>query len=410
MKVYQVGGAVRDALLGEPVKERDWVVVGATPNDLLERGFKQVGKDFPVFLHPETGEEYALARTEKKSAPGHKGFEVLASPTVTLEQDLGRRDLTVNAIARDSNDELIDPFGGLDDLKDRVLRHVSDAFQEDPLRVLRVARFAAQLRHHEFSIAAATLALMARISASGELEALSPSRVWQETEKALTTERPDVFFSVLRDCGALARLYPEVDRLFGIPQPARWHPEIDTGIHTLMALRMAAELSAETSVRFAVLTHDLGKGTTPRAILPSHHGHGKRSVELIRQLGERLPVPKRYIELAVEVARHHDAVHRAGELSSKKLLDLLLALDAIRRPERWEDFLTACEADARGRLGLESEPYPQADRLRVARRAAGDVSSQDVSDKNRLSGAALGEAIRRERLRAIETALSHPPP
>jgi tRNA nucleotidyltransferase (CCA-adding enzyme) len=303
MKVYEVGGAVRDALLGLPVKERDWVVVGASAEELEALGYRRVGKDFPVFLHPRTNDQYALARTERKIGPGYTGFAFDTSAGVTLEQDLARRDLTINAIARDESGELIDPWGGRDDLANRVLRHVSDAFREDPLRVLRVARFAARFSELGFTVAADTQALMAEIVASGEIDTLRPERVWQETVKALGENRPDVYFEVLRACGALRHVFPEIDALFGVPQPAQWHPEIDTGVHVLMALRCAARLSRSEVVRFAVLTHDLGKATTPKFELPSHHGHERRSEQLLAQFCARLPVPNRFRELAEHVAR-----------------------------------------------------------------------------------------------------------
>ena len=366
MRVYEVGGAVRDALLGLPVTEHDWVVVGASADELAARGFRRVGKDFPVFLHPDTGEEYALARTERKTAPGYTGFEFDAAPTVTLEQDLMRRDLTINAIARAEDGELVDPWSGRADLAARVLRHVSPAFSEDPLRVLRVARFAARFAPLGFVIAPETLELMREIVAAGEMEALRPERVWQETVKALATERPDVYVETLRTCNALARVFPEVDALFGVPQPERWHPEIDTGVHVLMALRMAAQLSRSETVRFAVLTHDLGKGTTPSAMLPSHHGHEQRSEELLDRLCARLPVPNRFRDLALLVARHHGTVHKAAELKPQTVLRLIMAADGLRQPERFDEFLLACEADARGRKGLEQRPYGQGERLRAA--------------------------------------------
>ena len=345
MKIYEVGGAVRDALLGLPIKERDWVVVGASADELLAQGFKRVGKDFPVFLHPQTGDEYALARTERKTAPGYTGFAFDTSSSVTLEQDLARRDLTINAIARDSAGEIVDPWCGRADLERRVLRHVSPAFREDPLRVLRVARFAARFAGLGFSVAGETLQLMREIVTSGEMSALRPERIWQETFKALGTDRPDTYFTVLRECGALREVFPEVDALFGIPQPERWHPEVDCGVHTLMALRIATRLSNAETVRFAVLTHDLGKATTPAALLPKHHGHERRSEHLLEQMCERLPVPNRFRDLARHVARHHGLVHRVDELRPRTVLELIMNVDGVRQSDRFEEFLLACEAD-----------------------------------------------------------------
>src|SRR5690606_19207603 len=346
MEIYEVGGAVRDALLGRRVRERDWLVVGARPEEMRALGFKQVGKDFPVFLHPETGEEYALARTERKIAPGYAGFTFDTSPTITVEQDLERRDLTINAMARDRSGRLVDPWGGYRDLEQRKLRHVSDAFREDPVRVLRAARFAADLHELGFRIVDETMALMREMVDCGEVDALRPERVWKETEKALVTSRPDVFIAVLRNCGALAKVFPEVDALFGVPQPASWHPEIDTGVHVMMALRMAARLSDDPAVRFAVLTHDLGKATTPAHVLPSHHGHEERSVELAEALCARLPVPRAFRDLALHVARYHGLSHRAQELRPSTVLKLIMSVDGLRKPRRFESFLLACEADA----------------------------------------------------------------
>jgi tRNA nucleotidyltransferase (CCA-adding enzyme) len=406
MRVYEVGGAVRDALLGLPVEERDWVVVGASADDLIAQGFRRVGKDFPVFLHPRTGEEYALARTERKTAPGYTGFAFDAAPTVTLEQDLQRRDLTINAIARTETGELVDPWSGRADLEARVLRHVSPAFSEDPLRVLRVARFAARFAPLGFTVADATLQLMREIVAAGEMEALRPERVWQETVKALVTERPDVYVATLRACGALQRVFPEVDALFGVPQPERWHPEIDTGVHTLMALRMAARLSRSATVRFAVLTHDLGKATTPQELLPRHHGHEQRSEELLARLCTRLPVPNKFRELASLVARYHGSVHKAAELKPQTVLRMVMAADGLRQPERFDEFLLACEADARGRKGLEDRPYSQADRLRTALRAARGVDAAKVKAERNVDGEALGHALHEERLAAVKIALA----
>jgi tRNA nucleotidyltransferase (CCA-adding enzyme) len=407
MKVYEVGGAVRDALLGLPVKERDWVVVGASAEELAALGYRRVGKDFPVFLHPQSGEEYALARTERKVGPGYTGFTFDTAASVTLEQDLERRDLTINAIARAPDGTLIDPWGGRRDLDARVLRHVSAAFSEDPLRVLRVARFAARFRHLGFHVAPETRALMTAIVAGGEIEALRPERVWQETVKALRESRPEVFFEVLRDCGALVRIFPEVDALYGVPQPERWHPEIDTGVHVMMALNLAARLSPSEVVRFAVLTHDLGKGTTPKLMLPAHRGHEERSEQLLEELCDRFPVPNRFRDLAKHVARHHGTVHRAAELKPQTLLKVISEVDGFRQPDRFEEFLLACEADARGRKGLEDRPYPQAERFRAALRAARGVDAARVRSERNVEGEALGKALHDARLDAIKAALEH---
>jgi len=410
MEIYEVGGAVRDRLLGRPIRERDWLVVGARPEELTALGFKQVGKDFPVFLHPETGEEYALARTERKVAPGYTGFSFDTSPSITVEQDLERRDLTINAMARDRSGRLVDPWGGLEDLERRRLRHVSDAFREDPVRVLRAARFAAELCDLGFRVVEETMALMRDMVASGEVDALRPERVWKETARALGTTRPDVYVEVLRECGALAKVFPEVDALFGVPQPERWHPEIDTGVHLLMALRMAARLSGcDPTVAFALLGHDLGKGTTPRELLPRHHGHEERSVELLEALCERLPIPRAYRDLALHVARHHGVVHRSEDLRPSTVLKLLDAVDAFRRPERFEAFLIACEADARGRKGLEDRPYPPGARFRAALAAARSIDPAALVAEG-YSGAALGEELRRRRLAAIRDVWSRPHP
>jgi len=405
MRVYEVGGAVRDALLGLPVEERDWVVVGASAADLESLGYRRVGKDFPVFLHPKTGEEYALARTERKTGPGYTGFAFDAAPTVTLDDDLKRRDLTINAIARADNGELFDPWSGRADLDARVLRHVSPAFSEDPLRVLRVARFAARFSPLGFTIAAETLELMRHIVTAGEMEALRPERVWQETVKALATERPDVYVETLRACGALERVFPEIDALFGVPQPEQWHPEIDTGVHTMMALRMAARLSRNETVRFAVLVHDLGKATTRKELLPRHHGHEQRSEELLERVCRRLPVPNRFRDLARLVALHHGTVHKAAELKPQTVLRLIMGADGLRQPERFNEMLLACEADARGRKGLEDRAYPQADRLRTALRAAKSVDAGKVKAERGLDGEALGKALHEERLAAIKAVL-----
>ncbi|MBN1240959.1 MAG: multifunctional CCA addition/repair protein [Gammaproteobacteria bacterium] len=409
MRIYEVGGAVRDALLGRPVRERDWLVVGATADELLALGYRRVGKDFPVFLHPQTGEEYALARTERKIAPGYTGFTFETTPDITLEQDLERRDLTINAMARDADGRLVDPCGGRRDLEDRKLRHVSEAFREDPVRILRTARFAAQFAELGFTVAAETQRLMRDMVDNGEVDALRPERVWKETEKALAMPRPDVFVETLRGCGALARIYPEIDALFGIPQPERWHPEIDTGVHVLMALRLAARLTDAPTVRFAVLTHDLGKGTTPPEILPRHRGHEERSVQLLEALCERMPVPRAFHDLAAHVARHHGLVHRADELRPSTVLKLLETVDAFRKPRRFEEFLLACEADARGRKGLEEAPYPQANRLLAALAAAAAVDARALAEQTGLGGRDLGDALRERRIDAIRGAVASAP-
>ena len=400
MQVYLVGGAVRDRLLGLPVGERDWVVVGARPEELERQGYVRVGKEFPVFLHPETREEYALARTERKVGPGYTGFTTQFSPDVTLEDDLRRRDLTINAIAEDEDGQLIDPFGGRRDIEARVLRHVSEAFVEDPVRVLRLARFAARFASLGFTIAEETRGLLEQIVAAGEMDALVPERVWKETHRALDEARPDVYFQVLRDCGALKVIFPEVDALFGVPQPVKWHPEIDTGVHVLMALRIAAGMRASTATRFAVLTHDLGKACTPQEKWPSHHGHEQLGVPVIEAMSERLRVPKDFRDLAVMVSDYHTHVHRAGELKPSTMLELFEKTDAFRRPERFNEFLLACECDARGRLGLEDRDYPQPERLRTARSAAAAVTLTEA-DRQGLTGTAIGEKLRRKRLDAI---------
>ncbi len=401
MDVFLVGGAVRDRLLDLPIRERDWVVVGGTPEQLEQQGYRKVGKNFPVFLHPDSGEEYALARTETKTAPGYYGFDVYAGQDVTLEEDLQRRDLTINAIAEAADGTLIDPWDGQRDLQDRLLRHVSGAFNEDPLRVLRVARFAATFHRFGFSVAPETLQLMREMSVGGELDALVPERVWQETEKALRTSRPDVYFSTLRDCGALQAVFPEVDRLFGVPQPEQWHPEIDTGVHVLLVLQQAAVLSDSVAVRFAGLVHDLGKGTTDPQYWPSHRGHEKRSLTLIEQLCKRLAVPNHCRDLALHVARFHTDIHRAGLLRSDTVLKILEATDAFRRPERFEEFLLACEADARGRTGWEDRPYVQADKFRAAFAAAVAVDKQEIHASG-AEGEAFGLALRASRVNAID--------
>ncbi len=400
MQVYLVGGAVRDEQLGLPVTERDWCVVGATPEAMQAAGYRQVGRDFPVFLHPETGEEYALARTERKTAPGYHGFAFRASPDVTIEDDLGRRDLTINAMAKDARGRLVDPYGGLRDLEERRLKHVSDAFREDPVRVLRAARFAARFHDLGFAIAEETMLMMSAMVGDGEVDALVPDRVWKETELALACASPQVYFEVLRECGALAVVFPEIDALFGVPQPPQWHPEIDCGVHALLVLQQAARLGVSVDVRFAALVHDLGKATTPAKLLPSHPGHEKRSVAIIDELARRLPVPAAYRELAKLVAEFHGHGHRAFELRPSTVLKVLERTDAFRRRERFDKFLLACEADARGRTGLEDRPYPQAGYLAGALDAANGVPIGEIVGSD-TDGEAIAAAIRRARLDAI---------
>jgi len=400
MQVYLVGGAVRDSLLGLPVKERDWVVVGGTREELLRLRYREVGRDFPVFLHPESHEEYALARLERKTAPGYRGFEFRFGPEVTLEEDLARRDLTINAIAQAADGSLIDPYGGRRDLDARVLRHVSEAFVEDPVRVLRVARFAARFAPLGFRVAAETAALMRAIVARHEIDALVPERVWQETEKALREPQAAEFFAVLRDCDALRVVFPEIDALFGVPQPPQWHPEIDTGVHTLMVLEQACLLCAAPQVRFAALGHDLGKATTPRDQWPRHPGHEERSVALIETLADRLRLPSDYRELAGIVARFHGNVHRAQELRPATILEMFERADAFRRPERFAQALLACEADARGRTGFERREYPQRTYLATAREAAAAVRPR-ASELAGGDGSRIAAGLRRDRLAAI---------
>lgn len=400
MNIYLVGGAVRDSLLNLPVTDKDWVVVGATPEQLLSQGYQQVGKDFPVFLHPVSRDEYALARTERKSGKGYTGFSCYAAPDVTLEQDLLRRDLTINAMAQTEQGRLVDPYRGRHDLENRLLRHVSDAFSEDPLRVLRVARFAARFAYLGFQIAEETLALMQKMVREGELAYLTPERVWKETEKALGTRSPQVYFQVLRDCGALAVLFPEIDKLYGVPAPAKWHPEIDTGIHTLMTLAIAAQLSPDIDVRFATLCHDLGKGLTPPELWPRHHGHGPAGVKLVESLCQRLCVPNHIRDLAKLVAEYHDLIHTVQILQPKTLLKLFDTVDVWRKPQRLEQLAITSEADARGRAGFEESPYPQGDYLREAFRVASRITSAEV-----VADGYQGIEIRNELSRRRTTAL-----
>ena len=402
-----VGGAVRDALLGLPVQDRDWVVVGATPEALVAQGYVPVGKDFPVFLHPVSREEYALARTERKTAQGYRGFAVHAAPDVTLEEDLARRDLTINAIAQGADGTLTDPYGGQRDIAARVLRHVTEAFAEDPVRILRVARFAA--RFPDFSIAPDTMALMQRMVADGEVDALVPERVWQELSRGLMAQQPSRMFEVLRACGALHKLLPEVARLWGVPQRADYHPEVDTGVHLMMVLDMAAQLHAPLPVRFACLGHDLGKGTTPVVEWPRHIGHEERSARLVKNLCQRLRVPNDCSEIAGVVAREHGNIHRSSEFGAAALVRLLERCDAFRKPQRFEDILFACECDARGRLGLSEQPYPQRQRLLGALSAAQSVLTAEVAaaaEARGLTGAAIGEAVQAARTAALNSWLT----
>ncbi|MES9992541.1 MAG: multifunctional CCA addition/repair protein [Candidatus Thiodiazotropha sp.] len=395
IRTYLVGGAVRDRLLGKPVRERDFVVVGATPGEMLARGFRQVGNHFPIFLHPQTNEEYALARCRRSNASG----EVVYDESVTLEQDLARRDLTINAMAEDESGDLIDPHGGRDDLQRRILRHVSDAFSEDPIRVLRVARFMARYADLGFTLAPETHALIKEMVVAGQLENLVAERVWQELCGALGETQPRQFFELLRSLGALRPIFPELDALFGVPQPAAWHPEVDCGEHTLMALQVAVDLSEDLEVRFATLTHDLGKATTPKRILPSHYGHEERGTRLIDQLCNRISAPKRFRELARSSASYHGYLHRLHELRPKTVLKMLTGLGAFRQPQRLHQFILVCQADFQGRGGFHQRPYPQGEDLMRLYRAAAEVTSatQDAS----LMGRLLGDAIERERIERI---------
>lgn len=400
MKIYLVGGAVRDRLLGLPVKDRDWVVVGATPSQMLNDGFQQVGADFPVFLHPKTKEEYALARTERKKGNGYQGFECHASPDVTLEEDLKRRDLTINAMASDES-SIIDPYNGQDDLNNKILRHVSNAFSEDPLRILRVARFAARFSHLGFSIAEETMSLMRDIVKSGEASHLVAERVWQETARALTEQSPWVYFETLRECGALQVLFPELDKLFGIPQPELHHPEIDTGIHSMMSLKAACEFSESISVRFAALIHDLGKGLTPISEWPKHHGHEKKGLAPIKALCSRLKAPNEVRTLSLLAGEFHTHVHRAFELKPATLLKVIKSSDAFRNNERFRQLLLVCEADAKGRTGFEANEYPQRQYFLDAFDAAKAVEVSELIDQG-FSGKELGQALLRSQQESIQ--------
>ena len=399
MQVYLVGGAVRDQLLGHPYEEKDYVVVGAHPEEMLALGYQPVGKDFPVFLHPISKEEYALARTERKSGYGYHGFEFYTAPSVTLEQDLIRRDLTINAMAMDEAGKLYDPYGGQADLAAKQLRHVSDAFVEDPLRVLRVARFAARYASYGFTVAAETLELMTRLVSSGELQNLTPERVWKETSRALMEQSAQVYFEVLRQCGALKVLFPEIDALFGVPQRPEYHPEIDCGIHTMMSLQHACRANYSLDVRFATLLHDLGKALTPADILPRHIMHEERGLTPVREVCDRLKVPTAMKELALAVCKEHLHGHKAMQLKAGTLWRLLQRLDVLRRPERVEAFIQCCECDARGRLGLENRPYPQADYLRQAIHVVRQIKAQDLPKE--VKGPDIGEMLIQRRIDAL---------
>ncbi|POS08976.1 multifunctional CCA addition/repair protein [Burkholderia gladioli] len=410
MKIYAVGGAIRDELLGVPVQDRDYVVVGATPEQLAAQGYRPVGKDFPVFLHPRTHEEYALARTERKTAAGYHGFQFYFAPDVTLEEDLARRDLSINAMARELSPDgslvgpVVDPFDGRADLAAKRFRHVGPAFVEDPVRILRIARFAA--RFADFTVAPETLALMRDMVTAGEVDALVPERVWQELSRGLMEAKPSRMFEVLRECGALARILPEVDALFGVPQRADYHPEVDTGVHVMMVVDYAARHGYTLPVRFAALTHDLGKATTPEHVLPRHIGHEGRSVDLLKPLSERLRVPNECRDLALLVAREHGNLHQVMKMGAAALVRLLERADALRKPGRFAEMLQACESDARGRLGLEAQPYPQAERLRRALLAARSVDAGQVAAGLRGNPEGIREAVHRARIAAVAAELS----
>lgn len=400
MEKYLVGGAVRDQLLGYPVKERDWVVVGETPESMIKQGFRAVGKDFPVFLHPHTHEEYALARTERKSAPGYKGFIVHADVDVTLEQDLQRRDLTINAIALTPEGDIVDPYGGKDDLDKRLFRHVSPAFSEDPVRILRVARFAARYHHLGFKLASDTQELMRAMVDAREVDHLVPERVWAELFKALNETTPSAFFYTLKDCGALEKIFPEIYNLFGVPQPPKYHPEIDTGVHSIMCLEQAALLTTKPEVRFAALVHDLGKALSPKDNLPHHYGHETKGLPVLEAMCERLRVPNAFKSLAQHVMQYHTHCHKVTELKPSTLVDLLNTLGAFKQHNQFAEFLLACEADAKGRTGLENKPYPQATYLFTAAKTAASVDTSALMNGD-LQGAEIGEAIRRLRIQAV---------
>ncbi len=400
MQIFLVGGAVRDQLLGLTSQDQDWVVIGATPEQMLAQGYQAVGQDFPVFLHPKTKQEYALARTERKTGSGYTGFDCFFAPDVTLEQDLARRDLTINAIAQTSEGQLIDPFHGQQDIKERILRHVSPAFSEDPLRVLRVARFAAKLADLGFTVAPETMNLMAQMASSGELQHLTTERIWQEWHKSLQTNQPQVFLQILHQCGALAVILPEIAALFGVPQPEKWHPEIDTGIHTLMVAEQAAQLSENIAVRFAAQVHDLGKGVTPQNEWPSHKMHCHNGLDLIKQLCHRVKVPNECRDLALLVCQHHSNIHRAEELKASTVVKILNQLDVWRRPERFEHVLLCCQADHQGRLGLQQQPYPQRQLWQTFYRVTQQIDIQQIISQG-YQGAEIREKLHQQRQQMV---------
>jgi tRNA nucleotidyltransferase (CCA-adding enzyme) len=401
MKIYRVGGCIRDRLLNLPVTDIDWVVTGTTTEQMQNAGYKPVGKDFPVFLHPKTKQEYALARSERKTGPGYRGFEFDTDPTITIEQDLSRRDLTINAIAEDENNNLIDPYGGQNDLQKRILRHVSNAFSEDPVRVLRVARFAARFHHLGFRLAPETTQIMREIGLSGELDSLVPERVWSEMSRALGEANPSIFFETLRECDVLAILFPEINGLYGVPQTAKYHPEIDTGIHVMMALEKSAEMNLDTESRFAVLMHDLGKATTSVELLPSHHGHEQRGVALVKSFCKHWKVPKAHTELALITTEYHTHVHRAFELKPATLLKFFAKTDVFRKPDRFKKMILACLSDVRGRTNFENDPYPQADFVNQIAEKLCSADIREVTTQG-LQGKELGAAIHQLRLDIIK--------
>ena len=400
MEIYLVGGAVRDKLLGLPVLEKDWVVIGETPESMVKQGFRPVGKDFPVFLHPQSHDEYALARTERKTAPGYKGFAVHASPEVSLEQDLIRRDLTINAMAMTQQGQLIDPYGGQQDLENKIFRHISPAFAEDPVRILRVARFAARYKYLGFTLAEETRELMQSMVAAGEVDYLVPERVWAELLKGLKEQSPSAFFYILKDCTALEKIFPEINCLFGVPQPEKYHPEIDTGLHSMLCLEQAAQLSTSTEVRFAALVHDLGKGITPKDIWPHHYGHEENGLHVLEKLCARLRVPNSFKTLAMHVMQYHTHCHKAFELRASTLTDVLAMLGAFKTKNTLPEFLLACEADAKGRTGFEHVTYPQAEMIKLAAKSAASIDTSAILNSE-LQGEKIGEAIRRLRIKAV---------